>query len=245
MARHTYDRSIGQDPDAVYSPEKLEESRRVLSSFIADHPRALIAFSGGKDSIVAAHIAVQLGVRDAICETSFCFARQVQDFRASADQMGLNAVFKDSLSYEWLAKHPRWVMTPLKQQPTFYGLRQHRTIKTHARANGYTGIIYGRRIEENTVPAPIYQTVDGLSHCHPLRRWTTSEVWSYIHAHGLLFPDLYNHVIGRVEGNTPHNRLPPEHFPDPWPVIHSYDQTVVPIYAQFNAAARSFLQAHA
>lgn len=242
MAQYNYDRSVGRQEVDSYPAERVDASRRILTEFLMDHPNVVIAFSGGKDSIVAAHLASKLGVRDAVCETSFCFAQQIRDFRTSAEQMGLSVAYRNSLTWEWLAKHPRWVMTPLAEQGQFYALRQQRTVKTYAKDNRFEGIIYGRRTEENTVKAPVYSTADGLWHCHPLRDWKTGEIWAYIRQHGLHYPTIYDHVIGQKEGNTPFNILPPEHFPDPWAAIHDYDDTVVPRFAEFNADARAFLE---
>lgn len=242
MAQYTYDRSVGRKPAETYSRQKLESSKRILSEFLMDYPNVVIAFSGGKDSIVAAHLAAQLGVRDAVCETSFCFPQQVADFKISAEQLGIHVAYRESLTWEWLAKNPRWVMTPLAEQGQFYALRQQRTVKTYARDRQYQGVIYGRRTEENTVKSPLYSTADGLWHCHPLRDWKTAEVWAYIREHELHYPSIYEHVIGQREGNTPVNILPPEHFPDPWPVIHDYDPTMVARFAVFNADARRYLE---
>lgn len=242
MAQYNYNRAVGRQEIDAYPEVKIDASRRVLTEFLMDHPRVLIAFSGGKDSIVAAHLAAQLGVREAVCEVSFCFPQQVRDFKVTAEQIGINVVYRNSLSWEWLARNPRWVMTPLAEQGQFYALRQQRTVKAFARDRGYGGVIYGRRTEENTVKAMVYSTADGLTHCHPIREWKTGEVWAYIKHHGLHYPDIYNHEIGRREGNTPFNILPPEHFPDPWEAIHSYDDTIVPQFAEFNADARAFLE---
>jgi 3'-phosphoadenosine 5'-phosphosulfate sulfotransferase (PAPS reductase)/FAD synthetase len=242
MAQHNYDRSVGKKPTSDYPQEKLDRSMAILTEFAMEQPKVVIAFSGGKDSIVAAHLARRVGIRDAVCETCFCFPQQVKDFKASAEQLGLAATYYESLSWEWLAKNPRWCMGTIKEAGQFYALRQQRTIKRHALQHGYDGVVYGRRTEENTVKAPIYQTADGLWHCHPIRDWTTAEVWAYIRKNELLYPSIYDHIIGKTEGNTPINRLPPEHFPDPWPVIHSYDPTMVTRFAVFNDDAKAFLE---
>lgn len=241
MAQYTYNRAVGRQEIDAYPQSKIDVSRRIITEFLMEQPKVVVAFSGGKDSIVAAHMAAQLGARAGVCETSFCFPQQIRDYKVSEAQLGLRVAYKESLSWEWLAKNPRWVMTPLAEQGQFYAIRQQRTVKTYARDHGFDGVIYGRRTEENTVKATTYQTANGLWHCHPLRDWKTGEIWSYIRAHELHYPDIYNHEIGQREGNTPFNILPPEHFPDPWAAIHDYDDTIVPKFAEFNADARRFL----
>lgn len=243
MPSHGYDRSTGRDYNGEYSKEKLAKSKRVLCEFASSFPKEklLVAYSGGKDSIVVAHLAAQLGITDAVCEISYCSPLQVADFKKTAAQLNLNVTYKDSLSWEWLANHPKWIHGPLSEAGGFYSLRQQRTIKRHAAQEKYQGIIYGRRTEENTVKAEIYQTKDGKNHCHPIRSWTTAEVWAYIHAHQIHYPGIYDHPIGKKEGNTPLNRLPQEHWSNPWAALHSYDPTYVQNFVPFNADARAFL----
>lgn len=243
MPSHEIDRSRGKDYNGEFSMEKLDRSKRILCEFVSGFPseKLLIAYSGGKDSIVVAHLAAQLGISDSICEISYCSPLQVADFKKTAHQLGLNVTYKDSLNWEWLAKHPKWIHGSLKEAGGFYSLRQQKTIKRHAINQAYKGVIYGRRTEENTVRAPIYQTKDGLNHCHPIRDWRTAEVWAYIHKHGIHYPGIYDHPIGKKEGNTPLNRLPKEHWPNPWKVLHSYDPNYVQNFAPFNADARAFL----
>lgn len=243
MPSHGYDRSMGRGYNGEYSKQKLAASKQILSEFASGFKseKLLIAYSGGKDSIVAAHLATQLGIKHSVCEISYCSPLQVADFKKTAGQLGLNVVYKDSLSWEWLAEHPKWIHGPLKEAGGFYSLRQQRTIKRHAAQQNYHGVIYGRRTEENTVRAPIYQTKDGMNHCHPIRDWTTAEVWAYIHAHQIHYPGIYDHPIGKKEGNTPLNRLPQEHWSNPWAALHSYDPNFVQNFVPFSADARAFL----
>lgn len=243
MPSHGYDRSVGRGYNGEYSKEKLARSQEILSKFASRFPREklLLAYSGGKDSIVAAHLAKDLGITESICETCFCSPIQVADFKKSAAQLGLNVTYKASLSWEWLAEHPEWIHPPRSMAGKFYAIRQQRTIKTHAKQHGFTAVVYGRRTEENTVRSSDYCTKDGLSHCHPIREWTTSEVWAYIHAHGLHYPSIYNHQIGKIAGNTPLNTLMEIPEKDIWKTMHSFDPNYVQNFAPFNADARNFL----
>lgn len=243
MPSHQIDRSKGRDYDGVINQEKLLASRRILADFVAgkDKDKILIAYSGGKDSIVVAHMAMELGLTKAVCEISYCSSKQISDFKKTAGQLMLDVTYKDSLSWDWLARHPQWVHGPLAKAGGFYALRQQKTIKSHAAKGNYQGVIYGRRTEENSVRAPVYQTKDGMNHCHPIREWKTHEVWAYIHANNIHFPGIYHHPIGKKEGNTPLNRLPQEHWPNPWATLHSYDPEFVKNFIPFNADARAFV----
>lgn len=163
-----------------------------LRAALADARRPLLAFSGGKDAIVVAHLAGTLGVRTAVCETSFYFARQRDDVEAMAGRLGLDCAFKSSLTDDWLRRHRRVIFSddPRVRGWTF-SARQQATVKRYARQGGHDLQIFGRRTEENSVRASIYRTAAGLQ-CHPIRDWREADVWEYFDAHGLPRPWIYS-----------------------------------------------------
>lgn len=223
MPKFDYDRSKGKSAvDERVLTRKISRSNEILEKLRSKADRSVIAFSGGKDSIVAAHLATKTGITSAVCEESFVCNEQKADFRKIAQELGLSCAFQEILSYGWLARNPKWLFPSIKIQGQFYAMRQQASVKRYAAKNGYEGIVYGRRTEENTVPSELYQLKSGVWQCHPLRDWTTSEVWYYIHYHDLSYPRIYDHEIGQKEGNTPLTILPPEHFVNPWKTMAEY-----------------------
>lgn len=167
-------------------------------------PRNLLAFSGGKDSIVMAHIAARvLGTGDAVCEVSFAFTQDVTDYCTIAKALGLRCRFAHRLSMDWLRRHQHLMFADLKAQGELYAKRQQATVRGHASKHGYTGVVFGRRREENTVPRWLYQTSDKRWQCHPIYDWSTANVWQYIEQQGLPYPRIYDSPIGRLEGADP------------------------------------------
>lgn len=241
MPEHTYNRAVGRTRE-TYPEAKVWTAKRRIARFLEEHPRSFLAFSGGKDSIVVGHIMGKLGHTDAMSETSFNFERQIGDFKRSSDQLGLDTEWRVSLSWEWLERNQHFILPDRSLIQPWNAARQQRTVRVHAKERGYEGIIYGRRTEENTVPDVTYQTKEGLWHHHPLKEWTTGEVWAYIQRHGLHFPDLYNHRIGQSQGNCPYVPLPPAELHDPFGAIHDYDPTVVPRFAEFHEPAQRWLK---
>src|SRR5690349_9695717 len=105
----------------------MERVRRL----VGDH--AFVAFSGGKDSLVAAHLAREhMGWTRAVRETSFNFARADADYRLSGEAIGLDVEEVCSLSDEWLRGNPQWVFGPVRKLGQFYAVRQQATIKRFA-----------------------------------------------------------------------------------------------------------------
>jgi hypothetical protein len=182
----------------------IGSATRLIGDLVAASPRNLLAFSGGKDSIVMAHLAVRyFRLRKAVCEVSFAFERDVVDYMRVGKALGLSCTYTDGLSMDWLRQNQHLMFADLKAQGELYAKRQQATVRRHATKHGYTGVVFGRRREENTVPRPLYQTKDGRWHCHPIHDWSTANVWQYIEQHRLPYPGIYDSPIGKLEGADP------------------------------------------
>lgn len=172
--------------------------RRVAGS------RPLLAFSGGKDSIVTCHIAAQIGIRVAVCEESFCYPQQLVSNRSYAKKLGLYAEHLNSLDLDWLRRHKEVIFTDDTKVRAFsFHARQQTTVRRHARLMGATCTIFGRRTEENSVKSETYRTADGALQCHPLRDWTTEEVWEYMSYFKLGRPWFYGTEMAEHAGSGP------------------------------------------
>jgi len=161
----------------------------------------IIAWSGGKDSIVVAHLMREFGIRKAVCEVSFCFPGDVVEYRKISNFLGLETTFTEGLNDDWLKRNPKFIFPKMKYGQQFYAARQQATVKRAAQ--GHTGYITGRRTQENMVPSMCYTNKNGTVTVHPLRTWTSIEVWQYIKHFELPYPSIYLSPLGRAEGATP------------------------------------------
>jgi 3'-phosphoadenosine 5'-phosphosulfate sulfotransferase (PAPS reductase)/FAD synthetase len=155
--------------------------------------RVLLALSGGKDSMIAAHLAKQHGIRAAVCETSWTFACILDHARRFARSQQLRVTYTAVVADPaWLRRHQRIIFTDdTKLRAWTFHVRQHRAINEVAARDGHTGTLTGRRTAENAVPAPIYRTKDDVLRVHPLRSWSTPEAWAYIEQHRLKVSPAY------------------------------------------------------
>lgn len=228
----------------------IASATNILMDLAAESPRNLMAFSGGKDSIVMAHLAHKvLGVRDAVCEVSFAFRRDVEDYRAIAQSLGLRCRFSDRLGIDWLKRNQHLMFADLKAQGELYAKRQQATVKMHAQKHGFTGVAFGRRREENTVPHPLYQTKNGIWQCHPIYDWSTANVWQYIEQNGLMYPSIYDTPIGKLEGADPWVGVSMSHAAEygfnGYDLIYDYDPSPLFEIAEWHKPTRDYLMGRA
>lgn len=240
-----YDRFV--DDTYRVSDERLNklvsETIDIVKSLLPKSPKNIIAFSGGKDSIAMTHIlkSNNFDISDAVCETSFMFTEGLKHTKMMAQHFGLRCEFRERLTWDWLKRNPKYVECPMKLQSNLYSIRQQQSVKEYSKANGYTGVLYGRRRDENNVPKPLYTLKNGQWQCHPMASWTTKDVWSYIHKHNISFPKQYKHEIGRKEGFSSF-LLPPEHFGgSTLPALYSLERQVVERLAEFYPPAQAFI----
>lgn len=228
-------------------PDKVAAAQADLKAMAEVSPRNVLAYSGGKDSLVVTHLARNsLGAREAVIDLSFTFPRFAAQARAIATDLGLSLVEYDRLSLAWLAAHPQFICGRTADQSRFYALRQQATIQRHAKEHGFTGVILGRRTQENTVPAKLYRKNNGLWQGCPIRDWKTEHVWAYLHQHSISVPDIYDYRLGQLEGATPWNTVSAEetrarHGLNHLELMYEYDPQVFPSMARIYPAAAAFL----
>ena len=232
--------------------DALAEARAVIVELEATGERPLLAFSGGKDSIVSCHIARSFGHRRAACDTSLVFLRSIADSRMIADALELKVTWIDRFGRDLPARDSRWLFPPTKKAGGLYALRQQKTVKLHAKRHGYGAIIYGRRKAENTVKSPLYRLKSGLLQCNPIRNWSLEQVWTYIRDHELPTPAIYNDSIGQKYGAIPWSLMNAEwlrHWKadatldDVWRMIGEFDLATLQEQARWHAGARTALAA--
>lgn len=183
--------------------QKVESAKKYLGRVLAlvdDPSDALIAFSGGKDSIVVAHLAREMGFRQAYCDQSLVFERDKPQYQKSVKELDLDCVFEEPLTMGWLKRNSHYLWADLPTCAKFYGLRQQRSVEKHRVAHGYRVIILGRRYQENTIKAIMYTKASGAVLCNPIADWTTEEIWKYIYRYELSFPEIYDYDVGLING---------------------------------------------
>lgn len=226
---------------------KIAESKAIIERFLELSKKPMIAFSGGKDSLVAAYLATQYGIKTAFCEHSYCFDDDLEDYKRSAIWLGLNCAFNSEYDWDWLEKNQQFILPDtMKQQGEFYKIRHQKTIARFAKQNECDGILFGRRDQENSIKSELYMRKQtGVWQCHPLKKWTTQEVWSFIRQTNMPYPRIYDHIIGRYEGATPWILMNKDKLKkggyNAWDLIYDKQKDIVEKAAKFHIQAQIYL----
>jgi 3'-phosphoadenosine 5'-phosphosulfate sulfotransferase (PAPS reductase)/FAD synthetase len=185
------------------SPGKLAEAHNTLEQLLEYAKRPVLAYSGGKDGLVVAHMARALGIKTGVCEQSFYFTEQKADIRRQANALGMNVIYRDHIDMPWLAKRPNLVFNhDSATRSKFYFARQQQSVTTYAEAHGHDAIVTGRKRGGNSVKAPLYRKRNGLWMCHPLASWDDGDVWTYLRDASIAVPWVYQTPFGQSEGNS-------------------------------------------
>lgn len=180
--------------------ETIESMKQVLSLY----KNPVIAYSGGKDGFVVAHIANQIIPNiKMITEISFYFPKQTENIKNIAKKHNFNVTYFNSLDDNWLLRNKEIIFTnDTKLRSKSFQLRHQTSVKKFAKSINADLTIFGRRTEENSVPKKLYKTINGMQY-HPLRDWKENDIWEYYNKINEPKPFIYNTKFGSYEGNAP------------------------------------------
>lgn len=227
-----YDDLMAKQKISSRNIDEIEaESIKTLKQALYKSGNPVVAYSGGKDAIVVAHMANKLGVKNFVCETSFYFKQQLESIKSISEKLGLNVTYKCGLPKDWLKRNPKAIFSnDTKYRAYLYAIRQQKTVKRFAKEIGADLQIFGRRTEENSVPKSIYKTKSGLQ-CHPIRDWSTYEVWNYFEKHKIPIPFIYSQEFSKSTGNAPWYTINPDHVGgvnECWRIVRKIEPSLNP-----------------
>ena len=234
------------EPGHIDISVKVEIAINRIASVKRRYPYMEIAFSGGKDSIVVAHLAREHhGINTGVMDTSLYFERDLDDYRLAGKQLGIDLDITNQLDWNWITINPEFIFMPKKLLGRYYGLRQQKSIRKHWLAHDKPCLLLGRRTEENSVSGAFSSRSDGMKQCFPIFDWSGDDVWQYIVDNNLFYPNIYRNRIGKIEGATSWPEISLERWSDfgedPLPLIDNYQPGLLKDLAQYSEPVRRYL----
>ena len=198
--------------------DRVDESMSIISAALGRVSRPYVAFSGGKDSLVVAHLVSRIddSIPMVYCDDELLYPEHVRymlDMKALYGAR-LRVVEGGSVHGGWFVP---WRMLPRWRQPDSALGMEYLDWMHQERARGrwklgpgqlagrlgYDSVCLGLRRGESLRRADILEAatgidmLNGVTYINPIIDWTTDDVWEYIHEIELPYCGVYD-VMDRI-----------------------------------------------
>jgi len=181
-------------------PQKEEKALQFLKQFPPEN--TAVSFSGGKDSLVALHLAKRAGISRAVfADTTMMADEEIEYVKDIGEVLGVQVdiVRPKKTFWEFVedfgtpSVRGRWCCAVLKYAP----------LSEYAKQYGIKYYITGLRREESLIRRNYTKTSKNpmmplTIEVNPILNWTKDEVWNYIHRYNLPVPPAYKKGLLRT-----------------------------------------------
>lgn len=177
---------------------------------LTGHSRAILQFSGGKDSTALLYQARPWLDRIEVVhvDTGAEFPHMAAHVRETCDRLGVKLTVLRSNSAEWVATHglPADIVPVERAEVAPYIADTSprlvnymsccfenlmRPMHEYVEASGHTLILRGSKKADTRVGVPSGFTFNGIEYRSPLWDWSDAEVFAYLDGEGVELPDQY------------------------------------------------------
>jgi phosphoadenosine phosphosulfate reductase len=219
---------------------KVRQAREIVKSANEIFSGRLpLAFSGGKDSLVVLHIALEVNPNIPIIynNTTVEFPETLQYVRKLQEEWSFDLhITKSDISFfkavkerGWATHENRWCCKPYKDEPASLFLSS-RGFKAEITGTTRTESIYRRSLS----PIKIPKKEPYMVRVNPIYDWNEWEVWRYIRENNLCYNPLYDMGYRRIgcwccpiNGWTHYRRLKKTH-----PKLYGFLLNFKPLHPQ-------------
>jgi len=226
----------------IYWEYKVPQAEEILKSAYQIFGNSLVvAFSGGKDSLVALHLTLHaIDPRIAVLynNTTVEFPDTINYVQKLAKEWNLNLkitspkepFFTATKKKGWASHENRWCCRPYKEDPAFEFM-QKKGIVAEITGTTRTESIYRRSL----TPIKMPKKQPSIIRVNPIYDWNQWEVWRYIESKGLPYNPLYDKGYRRIgcwccplNGFSHYRRLRKTHEK-----LHNFLQRFKPLHPYF------------
>lgn len=176
--------------------DELVETTAAAIRFTVGRQRAAIAWSGGKDSLVLAHVAQLAGITQSVLAITEglefpAFLAWVTDHMP--DDL---TVISTGQTLPWLAEHPKMLFPQGEYGPRWFQIVNHRGQDRFFRDEHLDLLLTGRRRADGNYTGPagtdLYRNAKGTVRYSPLASWSHEAVFALINRENIALPPCYD-----------------------------------------------------
>lgn len=198
-------KNIQQINDRIFLDFRIAQAEEILKSACEIFGENLaVAFSAGKDSLVALHLALRTispKIPVLFSSTTIEFPDSVRYIQELTEQWNLNLhivkpkkpFFPVVKKLGWASHENRWCCRPFKEEPAFDFISE-RKIPAEITGTTRTESIYRRSLTPIKTP----KKEPFLIRVNPIYDWNEWEVWKYIRFNNLPYNPLYDKGYRRI-----------------------------------------------
>ncbi len=198
-------KNVDRINENIFLDFRVSQAEEILrSAYQIFGENLVVAFSGGKDSLVALHIArrtISPNVPVLFSSTTVEFPETIQYVQSLAEEWNLNlhvsnpskSLFSVVKERGWASHEERWCCKPYKEEPAFRFITE-RKIPAEVTGTTRTESIYRRSL----TPIKIPKKEPFLIRVNPIYDWNYWEVWKYIKSKKLRYNPLYDKGYRRI-----------------------------------------------
>ena len=185
-----------------------EQTLGIITEAMGRVSRPYVAFSGGKDSLVVAHMVSQVApaIPMVYCDDELLFPDHVEYIEQVKARMGdrLRIVQGSGLHRQWFRPWKpgvKWWREPHRDMEALPWVTERNVSPGELASRlGYDSVFLGLRRQESVRRAGILAAatgcdrLNGIWYVNPLLDWSDDDVWAYIRAHGLDYCPVYDRL---------------------------------------------------
>jgi len=205
LKQHQIEREIDNINDEIFWRFKIDQATYIIKRAAEIFNKNLaIAFSGGKDSLVALHLTLRtLGNQVSVVynHTTVEFPETVKYVKELASKWNLDLIITKPIKpffhavkeKGWATHENRWCCKPYKDEPAHNFMKQNGII-AEITGTTRTESLYRRSLKPFSLP----QKEPFIIRIHPLYDWNQWEIWKYIEENKLPYNPLYKKGYQRI-----------------------------------------------
>jgi hypothetical protein len=186
------------------SDDLAQTAIKVISNEKSKGAKLAVSYSGGKDGMVAYHLAQICGVSDGVTSLTLLDYPFWREHILRTAPKGVEVKDLQHLNFNWVNSHLEFCI-PIKYSliPKFWGMSHWSVQNTYFKSNGIDLLITGRRVSDGNYCGRKGEYIvmnSDKNVLNPIRDWSHHQTFAFMQYNGIELPEWYHKPFGWVDG---------------------------------------------